>query len=106
MHLTSAVLTILVANVFLFGGRAPERQQPPAPDACGLFTLEEAGKATGRTFRRARPDKGPDGTMCSLIGGTEGSLSISLSPSSSKKNLDDFRKLLVEQDDIAAHATF
>jgi hypothetical protein len=35
--------------------------------------------------------------MCSLIGGTGGSISITLSPSSSKKNLDDLRALLVDQ---------
>ena len=96
MHLASAfAVTMLVANLSLFSGSA--LSQSPAPDACALFTLEEAGKATGRPFRRARPDKGPDGTMCSLVGGTEGSIRISLSPSSSKKTLDDFRKLLAEQ---------
>ena|SRR5688572_30735802 len=96
MHLTSAfAVTMLVANVSLFGESGPA--QAAAPDACALFTLEEAGKATGRTFRRARPDKGPEGTMCAFIGGTGGNLNVSLSPSSSKKTLDDFRKLLVEQ---------
>ena len=96
MHLTSAfAVTVLVANLSLVSGS--ERPQSAAPDACALFTLEEAGKATGRTFRRARPDKGPEGTMCDLIGGTGGNINIALSPSSSKKTLDDFRKLLAEQ---------
>ena len=96
MHVASAfAVTMLAANLSLYSGSA--LPQSAAPDACALFTLEEAGKATGRTFRRARPDKGPDGTMCSLVGGTGGSISISLSPSSSKKTLDDFRKLLAEQ---------
>ena len=97
MRLTAAfALPILVANVILAGGFTAERQQARPPDACALFPLDEAGKAAGRTFRRARPDTGPGGTMCALIGGTEGTLSIALS-SSSKKDLDDFRKLLVEQ---------
>jgi hypothetical protein len=96
MPLTSAfAVTMLVANLSLLSGTAPPQSAPP--DACALFTLEEAGKATGRTFRRARPDKGPDGTMCALIGGTGGNINIALSPSSSKKTLDDFRKLLAEQ---------
>lgn len=97
MHLTSALaVTMFVANLSLFSGSA--FPQSSAPDACALFTLEEAGKATGRTFRRARPDKGPEGeTMCDLIGGTAGTIRVALSPSSSKKTLDDFRKLLAEQ---------
>jgi|SRR5687768_2946191 len=96
MHPTSMfTATIFVSSLFMSSGT--DLLQSPAPEACALVTLEEAGKATGRTFRRARPDKGPDGTMCSLIGGTGGSISISLSPSSSKKNLDDFRKLLADQ---------
>ena len=96
MHLTSALaVTMFVANLSLFSGS--QVSQSPAPDACALFTLEEAGKATGRAFRRARPDKGPEGTMCDLIGGTGGTINIALSPSSSKKTLDDFRKLLAEQ---------
>jgi hypothetical protein len=96
MHLTSAfAVTMLVSTLSWSTGNGP--LQSPAPDACALFTLEEAGKATGRTFRRARPDKGPEGTMCALIGGTGGNINISLSPSSSKKSLDDFRKLLTEQ---------
>lgn len=98
MHLPRLVtLTLLVATVSAFSAAARERAQPPADDACALVPLEEAGKATGRKFRRARSDKGPDGTTCSLIGGTEGSINVSFSPSSSKKNLDDFRKLLAEQ---------
>lgn len=88
---------MLVAGLLVTSAGAYEMAQAPPADACGLFTLEEAGKATGRTFRRAQPDKGPGATMCSLMGGTGGSLRITLSPSSSKKNLDDFRQLLVEQ---------
>jgi hypothetical protein len=96
MHLTSAfAVTMLVSTLSWSTGNGP--LQSPAPDACALFTLEEAGKATGRVFRRARPDTGPEGTMCALIGGTGGNINISLSPSSSKKSLDDFRKLLTEQ---------
>ena len=98
MHPIQVVaLTLLVANLSLFSAGAREIAQSSAIDACGLFTLEEAGKATDRKFRRARPGKGPDGTTCDLIGGTEGNIVVSLSPSSSKKTLDDFRKLLAEQ---------
>ena len=95
LHPAAFAAALLVANLALFSGR--ELPQSAAPDACALFTLEEAGKATGRTFRRARPDKGPEGTMCDLIGGTGGNINIALSPGSSKKTLDDFRKLLTEQ---------
>jgi hypothetical protein len=96
MYLTSAfAVTMLVSTLSLSTGNSP--LQSPAPDACALFSLEEAGKATGRVFRRARPDNGPEGTMCDLIGGTGGNISIALSPSSSKKTVDDFRKLLAEQ---------
>ena len=97
MHPSRVVaLSMLVANLSVSGAIANDSAQSPVAEACALFTLEEAGKATSRTFRRARPDKGPGGTMCSLIGGTGGSISIALS-SSSKKDLDDFRKLLTEQ---------
>ena len=89
-------LSMLVANLSVSGAVANESAQSPVAEACALFTLEEAGKATSRTFRRARPDKGPGGTTCSLIGGTGGNISVALS-SSSKKDLDDFRKLLIEQ---------
>jgi hypothetical protein len=96
MHFIPVVaLTMLAANLSVLNVNLPELPQSPA-DACALISLEEAGKATGRTFRRARPDKGPGGTTCSLIGGTEGSIAIALS-SSSKKDFDDFRKLLTEQ---------
>lgn len=98
MHLLPAVaLTLLVVNPLVSGIGAPELPQSPAADACALFRLDEAGKATGRTFRRARPGKQPGGTTCDLIGGTEGNIAVTLSPSSSKKTLDDFRKLLAEQ---------
>jgi hypothetical protein len=96
MHLTVVfAVTMFVTHLSLSAGSG--LPQSPPPEACALFTLEEAGKATGRVFRRARPDKGPGGTMCDLIGGTGGTINIALSPSSSKKNFDDFRKLLVEQ---------
>jgi hypothetical protein len=98
MHSISVVaLTMIVANLSVFGAGGREIAQSPATDACGLFTLEEAGKALGRTFRRARPDQQPGGTTCSLSGGTEGSIVLALSPAASKKNFDDFRKLLAEQ---------
>lgn len=98
MHLLPAVaFALLVVNPPVGGTGAPERPQSPAADACALFRLDEAGKATGRTFRRARPGKQPGATTCDLIGGTEGNIVLTLSPSSSKKDLDDFRKLLTEQ---------
>ena len=90
-------VTMLAATLSVLGVREHVLAQSPVPDACALFTLEEAEQATGRNFRRARPGKQAEGTTCDLIGGTEGNLAVTLSPSSSKKNLDDFRKLLAEQ---------
>jgi hypothetical protein len=88
--------TTLAAVLFVLGAQPSAIAQASLPDACALFSLEEAGKVTGRTFRRARPEKRPDATRCALIGGTEGNLNVTLS-SSSKKDFDDFRKLLTDQ---------
>ena len=90
-------LTMLVANLLLpvSGDRAIA--QSSAVDACGLFTLEEAGKAVGYVLRRARPGKEAEGTTCSLNGGPDGNIGVTLSPSPSKRNFDDLRKLLTEQ---------
>ena len=96
MHLIHVVaLAMLVAHLPVVGAGVPAAAQPV--DACGLFTLEEAGKAVDRTFRRARPGKDAEATTCSLIGGTASNITVALSPSPSKKDFDDLRKLLVEQ---------
>ncbi len=71
--------------------------QPTVPEACALFTLGQAGQATGRTFRRTRPGSQPGATTCDLIGGTEGNINVVLSPSASKKDFDEFRTLLEDQ---------
>jgi hypothetical protein len=105
MHLMQVVaLTVFLANLLPVtspglkaGGFNSPRELSPPQDACGLFTLEEAGKAVGRTFRRARPGKEAEGTTCSLIGGTEGNITVTLSPSPTSQNFDDLRKLLTEQ---------
>jgi hypothetical protein len=98
MHPIQVVaLTMLVAHLSVLSAGGPATVQSPSVDACGLFTLEEAGKAVGRTFRRARPGKDAEATTCSLIGGTASNITVALSPSPSKQNFDDLRKLLVEQ---------
>jgi hypothetical protein len=98
MHLIHVVaLTLFVAHLPALAGGVPAAAQSTPIDACGLFTLEDAGKAVGRTFRRARPGKEAEATTCSLIGGTGSNITIALSPSPSKKDFDDLRKLLVEQ---------
>ena len=98
MHLIHVVaVTLLVAYLPPLSGGVPTAAQSAPVDACGLFTLEEAGKAVGRTFRRARPGKDAEGTTCSLIGGTNSNITVTLSPSPSKKDFDDLRTLLVDQ---------
>lgn len=90
-------LTMLVTNLSVCNATADEIVQPPPVDACTLLTLDEATKITGRTFRRTRPGRQGDATTCALTGGTERNIDITLSPSASKKDSDDFRKLLIEQ---------
>ncbi len=71
--------------------------QDLAPEACALFTLEEVGMTLGRSFPRARPGKAPGATTCAFVGGTEGTINVLVSPSSSKKEFDDLRQLVIEQ---------
>lgn len=77
--------------------QAQATAQGSAPEACALFTLDEAGKAVGRSFRRARPGKQPGATTCALLGGMGGTINISVSPSGSKKEFDEFRKVLADE---------
>lgn len=86
----AAAMTAVVVDMRAIG-------QPTVPDACGLVPLDQAGRATGRTFRRARPGTQPGATTCDLIGGTEGNINMVLSPSASKKDFDEFRALLTQQ---------
>jgi hypothetical protein len=89
--------------MFAGAGSAPIRPlsdplaaQASALEACKVFTIEEVGKAAGRTFRRARPGSGPGGTTCDFLGGPEGSINVAITPSSSKKEFDDLKKLYAE----------
>ena len=51
----------------------------------------------GRSFRTARPGTQPGATTCAFLGGPEGTINVSVSPSSSKQDFDDMRQLLTEQ---------
>lgn len=99
MHTKRAlVLTTLVVTLVALTSTARANAQAPGADACALFTVEEAAKATGRTLRRAKPGTLGEGTTCSLSGGTGSNISVTLSPSPSKKEgFDELRALLVEQ---------
>lgn len=90
------VASLVLVILSTVSGAATGQVSQPS-DACGLFTLEEAGKATGRTFRRARLETQPGQTSCAFIGGTEGNINVTWSPSSSPRSFQDFRALLKEQ---------
>ena len=99
MHrLRLVVLIAFVSAAFASSAGAASLAQAAAPEACGLITLDEANKATGRNFQRARPGKGQgdSGTTCDFISGVDGTLILTLSDSS-KKDHDTFRQLLVRQ---------
>lgn len=74
-----------------------EIAQTAVKDACSLFTVEEAGKAVGRTFRRARPQSAADGSSCAFAAGSGDTYNVTVSTAPSKQRFDDFRALLVEQ---------
>jgi hypothetical protein len=101
-------LPLLVAVIgAVAGGAIVEPRTPPTavpgiqgrgalPEACTLFTVEEVSKALGRPLGRSRQKQEPAGTTCafSAAGGT---INISVTPSSTKKDFDDMKKLLIDQ---------
>ena len=100
-----SIVTLITLASAAFAGAVPAPIRPPsdspaaqasALEACKAFTLEEVATAVGRNFRRARHGSGPGGTTGDFLGGPEGSINVSLSLSSSKKDFDDMRKLFAE----------
>jgi hypothetical protein len=102
---TWILITLLSTAAIAADGRDPDRmassvaveRQSAALEACGLFTVEEAGKALSRKFSRTRQSQEQSGTTCRFQGAAGGTINLSLNPSSSKKEFDDFRKLLTDQ---------
>jgi hypothetical protein len=88
---------MLVGNLTVPSAGARAMAASQTVDACGLFTVEEASKVTGRSFIRARLDKEAEGTTCTLTGATGSNIGVTLSPAPVKKVSDDFRKLLADQ---------
>ena len=75
--------------------------QTSLPDACSVISPAELTTLLGRKdFGKPRPEKGPGPgeSICRFPGRSQSGVSIALSPTT-KLDFDEFRKLLVEQDE-------
>jgi hypothetical protein len=97
--MNGAAGVLLAASALWTTVGADSHQTPTAAasDACAVLPPDEVGKALGVKISRARPSQEQAGTACRYQGGMMGSINFSLNPSTSKKDFDEFRKLLVDQ---------